>query len=229
MATTGLYTFNPSLGDLTIQAFQMCGVRPTALTQEHMQSALMAANLTNSEWAADGVNLWEVQAITVPLVQGTQTYSLSSNVVAILDLFITVGSGTTATDRYILPISRTEYASYANKLSQGFPTTYWHDRLLSPTLTFWPVPDGNETSFTYYALQQLQNSALANGSQVDIPMYYQWAYCLALAYRISFVWAPERTAQLGAVADVAFQKASNRNIEKGAVYIAPMLQSYWKI
>ena len=68
MATTGLYTFNPSLGDLTIQAFQMCGVRPTALTQEHMQSALMAANLTNSEWAADGERRFMFPSIRLMIV-----------------------------------------------------------------------------------------------------------------------------------------------------------------
>jgi hypothetical protein len=144
MTTSGTYTFQPSLGDVTLYAFNLVGVRPTALTQEHMQSAYMAANLVQAEWAARGVNLWKVEPVTQALTQGTATYSVSPSIITILDAYITVGTGSAATDRYILPISRTEYSTYANKTMQGFPTVYWLDRLQNPSVTLWPVPDGNE-------------------------------------------------------------------------------------
>ena len=143
MTTSGTYGFAPSLGSLTIYAFQLIGVRPAALLQEHLESAHMAANLVLADWANKGPNLWQIALTTVPLVQGTATYSVPGNIVNILDLYITVGTGSTAVNRYILPISRTEYASYADINQQGFPSTYWNDRLLAPTVTFWPVPDGN--------------------------------------------------------------------------------------
>jgi len=75
MTTSGTYNFNPSLGEVVLNAFARCGVRRTALLQEHMQDARFEANLMFSEWSNRGVNLWKVDLQSVPLVQGVTTYS----------------------------------------------------------------------------------------------------------------------------------------------------------
>ena len=147
MATSGTYDYSPSLGELTLYAFNLCGIRNTALLQEHMEAARTATNLMCARWSNQGVNLWTVDLVTVPLVQGQSTYTVDDTTVMILDAYITIAQGVSNTDRIILPISRTEYASYPNKQQQGFPTTYWFDRLMSPasnnqTINLWPVPDG---------------------------------------------------------------------------------------
>jgi len=74
MSTSGTYTFNPSLGELTIYAYQLIGVRPTALLQEHLDVARTATNMMFTRWSNQGVNLWQVDLVTVQLVQGTATY-----------------------------------------------------------------------------------------------------------------------------------------------------------
>jgi len=89
MATSGTYTFNPSLGELTLYAYNLIGVRNTALVQEHMQTARMATNLLLARWSNQGVNLWAVDLQTVPLVQGTSTYAVPNDTVMILDAYIT--------------------------------------------------------------------------------------------------------------------------------------------
>ena len=139
MSTSGTYTFNPSLGELTIYAYQLIGVRPTALLQEHMDVARIATNMMFTRWSNQGVNLWQVSQTITPLIQGTPFYSVDSSTVTMLDTYIRTVAGNNVTDRLILPISRTEYASYPNKAQQGFPTTYWFDRLLSPTVYLWPI------------------------------------------------------------------------------------------
>jgi hypothetical protein len=100
-----------------------------------------------------GVNLWAVDLITVPLVAGQSTYNVNLNTVMILDAYMQVdnGGGQT-TDRIIMPVSRTEYASYPNKEQEGFTTTFWFDRLISPnpTVTLWPVPDGSSAQYLKY-------------------------------------------------------------------------------
>ena len=58
--TSGTYMFAPSLGEITLYAYQLCGIRPTAIVQEHMQSARMAANMMLGRWSSQGVNLWTV-------------------------------------------------------------------------------------------------------------------------------------------------------------------------
>ena len=76
MTTSGTYDFNPSLGEITIYAYMNIGLRPTSLVQEHMESARMATNMMLSRWANQGVNLWAVDLIETPLVQGQATYTV---------------------------------------------------------------------------------------------------------------------------------------------------------
>ena len=224
MATSGTYTFNPSLGEIVLYAYQNIGVRPTALLQEHLDSARMATNMMLANWSNRGVNLWAVDLITTPLTQGTTTYPVDANTVMILDAYI-VSEGI---DRIILPISRTEYASYPNKEQQGFPTTFWFDRLISPTVTLWPVPDGSQTSLKYYRVRRLQDSDLQNSQQPEIPYLWLEAFADGLAYRLSRIWAPQLAPALKGQADESYDVAASQGIEQAQQYISPQLSGYWR-
>lgn len=228
MSTSGTYTYNPSLGEITLYAFNLCGIRNTALLQEHMESARMSANMLLGRWSSQGVNLWCVDLETIPLVQGTSTYSVPQNTVVMLDAYVVQNTGGAAINRLILPISRSEYASYPNPTQQGFPTTYWFDRLLSPTVTLWPVPDGTQTSFKYYRVRQIQDSNFTNGQQVEIPYYFMEAFAFGLAQRLAMIWAPDKVAILKPLADESYDIASRQNIETAQQYISPMVSSYFR-
>jgi hypothetical protein len=172
MATSGTYTFNPSLGEITLYAYNLIGVRNTALLQEHMEASRMAANMLCSNWSNRGVNLWAVDLVTVALVQGQASYDVDLNTVMILDAYMEIDNGGgQPIDRIIMPVSRTEYASYPNKEQQGFTTTFWFDRLIGtvspnkPTVTLWPVPDGSSAqNLKYYRVRQVQDAVLQNGT-----------------------------------------------------------------
>lgn len=229
MATSGTYTFNPSLGELTLYAYNLIGVRNTALVQEHMQTARMATNLLLARWSNQGVNLWAVDLQTVPLVQGTSTYTVPNDTVMILDAYITIAQGNSNTDRIILPVSRTEYASYPNKEQQGFPTTYWFDRLLDPTITLWPVPDGGEaTTLKYYRVRRLQDANYTSGQNVEIPYLWLEAFAYGLATRLAQVWSPDKVQIMKPFADEAYQIAADQNTEYVSQYISPQIQGYFR-
>lgn len=228
MTTSGTYIFNPGLGETVLYSYNRAGVRNTAIVQEHMEVARMAANMVLADFSNKGVDLWQVQLVTIPLVQGVATYALDPNTVVILDGYVTVTNGNVTTDRYILPVSRTEYASYPNKESQGYPTTYWNDRLLSPTVTLWPVPDGTQTSFNIYVLRQAQDSNFTNGQTVEIPYLWLKAFSDALSVELAVVWNPDRLTFLAPMADRSYQAAADQNIEQAQTYISPMVQGYWR-
>lgn len=211
-----------------IYALNLCGIRGTSILQEHLESARMSANMLLGRWSNQGVNLWAVDLQTVSLVQGTATYSVPADTVVILDCYVSIITGTSTIDRYILPISRTEYASYPNKAQIGFPTTYWNDRLLSPTITLWPVPDGNEASFSYYRVRQIQDAGFTSGQQVEIPYLFLEAFAYGLAQRLAIVWAPDRAPGLKALADESYQIAADQNEEVANVYVSPQISSYFR-
>ena len=227
MSLSGTYDYNPSLGEITLYAFNLCGIRNTELLQEHMESARMAANMMLGRWSSQGVNLWTVDLQTISLVQGTSTYAVPVNTVVMLDAYITTTSGGATTDRLILPISRTEYASYPNPTQQGFPTTFWFDRLLSPTVTLWPVPTGNETAFKYYRMRQIQDANFTGGQNVELPYYFLEAAAYGMAQRLAMIWAPDRVAMLKPMADEAYDIAASQNIETAAFYISPTISGYF--
>jgi hypothetical protein len=226
MTTSGTYAFNPGLGEIVLYAYMNLGIRPASLLQEHMDSARMATNMMLSRWANQGVNLWAVDLITTPLVEGQTTYAVDANTVMILDAYTTTDQGI---DRVIMPISRTEYASYPNKEQQGFVTSFWYDRLISPTITLWPVPDGtSSTILKYYRVRQIQDSNLQNNENVEIP--YLWLECFAdgLAYRLARIWNPQMAVALKAQADESYAIASNQNVENVGTYISPMIGGYFR-
>lgn len=229
MATSGTYAYNPGLGELSIYAYNLIGIRGTSLLQEHMEASRMATNMMLSRWANQGVNLWAVDLITTPLVKGQSTYSVDANTVVMLDAYIETDNGNgQPIDRLILPISRTEYASYPNKEQQGFTTTYWFDRLLSPTVTLWPVPDGTTTSLKYYRVRQIQDANLTNNQNVEIPYLWLEAFAYGLAQRLATIWAPDKIALLKPMADEAYAIAAAQNVETAQQYISPIISGYFR-
>jgi hypothetical protein len=226
MTTSGTYAFNPAIGEIVLYAYQNIGVRPTSVLQEHMESARMATNMMLSRWSNQGVNLWCVDLITVPLVEGQTTYAVDGNTVMILDAYTTTDSGI---DRVIMPISRTEYASYPNKTQQGFPTSYWFDRLISPSITLWPVPDGSSaTILKYYRVRQVQDANLQNGENAEIPYRWLEAFADGLTYRLARIWAPQMAQLLKGQADESYGIASAQDVEAVPTYISPMIGGYFR-
>lgn len=230
MTTSGTYTFNPSLGELTLYAFNLCGVRNTALLQEHFESARMASNLMCSRWSNQGVNLWKVDLVTQALTTGVATYPVTAETVVILDAYVTTTTSGQSTDRIIMPISRTEYASYPNKAQEGFPTVFWFDRLLSPTVTIWPVPDttSGPQTLKYYRVKRVEDSELTNAQTVDIPYLWMEAFAYGLAQRLAMVWAPDKIAILKPMADEAYAIAAAQNVETAQQYISPTISGYFR-
>jgi hypothetical protein len=230
MTTSGTVAYNPSIGEVVLYSFNLCQIRSTSLAAEHLNSARQAMNMMLSRWSNTGPNLWKVDTETITLVAGQSTYPVPADTIMILDMYARTPAGTSNTDRIMMPISRTEYASYPNKAQQGFPTVFWFDRLINPTVTIWPVPDGSgaPTTITYYRVTQVQDASLPGGETIDVP--YRWldAFANGLAYYLSRIWQPQLTAQLKAEADEAYTIAASQDTENVSVYISPMISGYFR-
>jgi hypothetical protein len=145
-----------------------------------------------------------------------------------LDAFVSTGTGADRIDRVILPISRTEYMSYPNKAQEGFPTTFWFDRQLSPTFTLWPVPDGSQTTMTYASVLRIEDANLSGSQEMDIPAIWLEAFAYGLAFRLAQIWAPEKMAILKPMADESYDIAAMQNIEQASQFISPQISGYFR-
>ena len=167
------------------------------------------------------------------------TYSVDPSTVVLLDAYVTTTqSASQPIDRIILPVSRTEYASYPNKQQTGFPTVFWFDRLIDasrsagspgPSVTLWPVPDGQSSQYLkYYRVRQIQDSAFTSGQTVEIPYLWLEAYAYALAFRLAIQWNPQKSMMLKPLSDEAYQVAAEQNVETAQQYISPQIQGYFR-
>lgn len=225
--TTQAFNFAPSLGEIVLSAFGRIQVRPAEITQSHMFTARMAANLLLSEWSNLQPNLWEVGLQSVPLIAGSATYSVTAETVMILDMYITYG--TPPIDRYINPVSRSEYAAISNKTAQGFPSQFWFDRLISPTITFYLTPDG---AFPYvakfYSVRQTQDADFANGLNVEVTYRHLEAYSAGLAWKLAETYQPALEDKLFARYQRAWNIASTQDTENVAMALVPGTSGYFR-
>lgn len=394
MTTSGTNSWFLDNAGVITEAFGRCGIRPTALTREHFISATRSLNLALQSWSNKGVNLFQVDLQSIPLIQGEATYTLPSNTVNILDAYIetyqlgstvnqapnfstninsnvvtvvqpshglvtsnwievvtqiaigglvlygfysvtvvdgntytivasknatstinnsgvvpsytTVGGNTTVTvslanhglapgeqfpvgvqtsvgsiplfgnyvvgavtdvntfsftaqyqaasgdtesensgqvqlqtqamsadpiDTIITSISRTDYASQPDKLSQAKPTTFWFDRLSPiPTVTLWNVPDQNGPyALFYYRMRRIQDAYAVSGQTADIPYRFLDALAAEMAYRLAGKYAPQFKTSLKEDMDLAWGQAANEDRERVQMFITPDMSGYFNM
>lgn len=194
------------------------------------------ANLMQVEWSNKGPNLWTVSEFVIPTVQGVATYQIPQQTIMVLNATIgTVASDGTQTEIVITSLSRTEYASYPIKTTQGRPTSYWFDRLIAPTITLWPVPD-NVYNLNVWLFSQVQDASVQGAGSFQIP--YRWldAACAGLAWRLARHYAPPELEQLRkqdyegvpGLHKGAYQIAADQDTEDTSLYLVPALSGYYR-
>ena len=103
-----------------------------------LKTARRSMNLMFADWANRGVNMWTFEQVTIPLVQGLNTYTIPTDTVDLLDHVIRTQANQQANqaDLTITRISIATYATLPNKLQQARPIQVWYQRLdgqISPT------------------------------------------------------------------------------------------------
>lgn len=224
---SGTTSFSPDLGSLSAFALGRCAVRRPEITAHNLADCAMAANLVLVDWSVDQPNLWGVELASVALVQGTATYTLPANLLLLLDAYITTSVGGTAQDRVIYGVSRTEYDAYPIKLNQAPPTVFWFNRIIPPTVTVYPVADGNGPyTLNYHGVFQDDDAILSGATGLDLPYRMFSAFADALAAKLSLTYLPDQYTQLSGVAERSYARARGQESENVPLYIVPGIQGY---
>lgn len=233
MTSSNQYLFEMDNASILIEAFDRCSIRPTALTRDQLLSGRRSLNLELISWSNKGVNLFNVYPFTVQIVQGQASYvqgsgvtNISANCVSMLDVYFSVidggGSGVNI-DRIMLPMSRTEYAEFPNKLAQGNPSMYWFQKTPTRTLTIYQPPAvGYPTNqISGYYLSTIQDANLGTGETPDVDKLSLDALCAKVAVRISVKYAPEKYDMLKKEAKEAWDEFAETNREDAPISIWP--------
>ena len=235
MTTSGTTAFNLSVLDLIEEAFERCGVE--VRSGYDLRTARRSLNLLSIEWSNKGINLWTVEQGSIPLTQGTISYTLPVDTIDLLDHVVRTGTGSNQTDINISRISVDTYSTIPNKNAQGRPIQVWINRqfgattptgVANPTINVWPSPEqSNFYTFVYWRLRRIQDAGNGDNTQ-DIPFRFLPCMVAGLAYHLSMK-IPEalsRTQMLKGVYEELWQQAADEDREKASLRIAPRVALY---
>ena len=207
--TSGTYTYDPQVVELVESGFERVGINADSINSDKLRQARRSLNLMFASWANRGVRLWAVDRQTQALTAGTATYACATGTVSLLDMVVIVSG----VETLIGPVDRFQYFAIPDKTSQGRPSLYWYERLITPQYRLWPVPDSSATySVAYYRLRRIQD-VLTSAETFDAP--YRWfdAIAAGLAARLAPMYAPDRIDTLERQANEAFGIAASEDVE----------------
>lgn len=223
MAVSGVANFNLDLSEIVEEAFERAGSE--LRSGYDLRTARRSLNIMFADWANRGVNMWTFEQGTINLVPGTATYNLPEDTVDLLEHVIRTGAGSVSTqaDLTITRISVSTYATIPNKLQQARPIQVWIERLETPRITVWPVPDNSQTyQFVYWRMRRIDNAGTGVNT-MDVPFRFLPCMVAGLAYYLALKLpnGPQRLEALKAQYDEAWQLAADEDREKAAVRFVP--------
>jgi hypothetical protein len=169
VATSGVYTFSPTLGELITEAGERAGIRPAAFGAEHLVSARNSMNYLTLEIATqDGDRVYAIDQETQATVAGTASYALASGSIDVLDERVTWTRTGDTVSTPLSRISQEDYLMIPDKTTAGDPSQFYvdHSVVNTPAIVTWPVADSVGT-LTYQRMRFIQD-AVALSDTADV-------------------------------------------------------------
>jgi hypothetical protein len=225
MATSGTYTFNLDIGDAIEEAFERAGLQLRG--GYDYRTARRSINLLMLEWQNRGLNLWTVQEGSQALTAGTSRYTLSGDVLDLVEAFIRTDSADVNNqfDQTLSRISISQYAHLSNKLTQSKPLQYYIEKDPSAiSVNLWPSPDDQKTyTLIYYYMQRVEDTGSPASNNIDVPSRFLPCLVAGLAYKLSIKYGPDtnRSTFLKADYEEQWTEAADADRGKASLYISP--------
>ena len=182
MATSGTATYNLTVNDVIQEAFDRIGGDP--ILGYNVRSARRSLNIMFSDWANRGYNQWTIELVQLSVTQGTNQYTLPSDLIDIINANVLIDN----TEYSMTRLGLNDYAAISNKTSQSRPTQFYLQRLNTPQVLIYPTPDQAYT-LRYYRMRKIQDitASTINGVEqnLDIPFRAFECMCAGLAYYLS--------------------------------------------
>jgi len=211
-------------------------------------NAAMSLNLLIKQLSTDGLKLWKICELIIPLTSGQTTYTLGGSTstlmydslnptVAITDKPLKAIQGfyrnmqsTPPIDTPVMLVSKQEYNVLGSKFSTGTANTIFYDpRKLNGVLYVYLTPDLNaQTNLELHIIAQLPIDDLT--SALDIPDFpNEWMNCLVwnLADQLALEYGVPMNArqEIGLRATAYKTLLSDWDVEASSTFFAPDFRS----
>ena len=121
-------------------------------------------------------------------------------------------------------ISRGDYLAIPDKDDQGRATEFFVDRLITPTVTIWPVPENSTDTLIYYRLIRMDDADESTNT-MEVPFRFLPCLVSGLAYCIAVKRAPARMADLKVSYEEDFFRAATEDRDRTSLQLVPTANS----
>ena len=126
------------------------------------------------------------------------------------------------TDYSIPRVSRDDYLTIPNKTTTGRVDQFFLNRLITPELKLWPVPDNNTDIIIFNRLTRIQDADTYTNT-FEVPFRFYPCLAAGLAYYLSLKRAPDRTQMLKMLYEEEFDRAAVEDRDRASFTIQPGL------
>lgn len=219
MATSGTTDFKLDVSDVIEEAYELLGLEMR--TGYDARKARRSLNIMFQDWANRGINLWKVEQVSEPMVQGQRQYQMGNGDIDVLESVVRRDG----TDYTLERITREDYLNLPQKSQTGRPTQIYVERTATPSFYVWPTPENSTDTVITYRIRRIQDAATLT-NDVDVPSRFIPPMVTGLAYYLAMKAAPERAQAMKMVYEEDFARAANEDSERGSMYIRPSYRSY---
>ena len=179
MSVSTTTDFNLDIDEIIQDAFEHLG--GPANTGQDSRTARRSLNLLLTDWSNRGILLWKTGFTNQTMTDGTASYSLAEDVVAVTEAIIRRDNQDIEMDR----ISMEEYLKIPDKTTTGRPIQFaTHRQRDNVDIYVWPTPE-NSTDIVRMWTVNRTNDFNNSSDNADVP--YRFLPCLVsgLAYYLS--------------------------------------------
>ena len=126
------------------------------------------------------------------------------------------------TDYSVPRVSRDDYLTIPNKTTTGRVDQFFLNRLITPELKLWPVPDNNTDIVIFNRLTRIQDADTYTNT-FEVPFRFYPCLSAGLAYYLSLKRAPDRTQMLKGLYEEEFERAAVEDRDRASFTIQPGL------
>jgi hypothetical protein len=126
------------------------------------------------------------------------------------------------TDYSVPRVSRDDYLTIPNKTTTGRVDQFFLNRLITPELKLWPVPDNNTDIVIFNRLTRIQDADTYTNT-FEVPFRFYPCLSAGLAYYLSLKRAPDRTQMLKMLYEEEFDRAAVEDRDRASFTIQPGL------
>lgn len=239
MTTSGTYSFTVTRDDIINASLRAIGVlaKGNVADATDLTNAGQALNLILKQWADKGAPLWAIQWVNLTLTAGQTSYTVGPSgdfnllyrPTRVISAYLRDNTIPTAPqDTTLEIISRQEYETLGDKLSQSITNQIYYDAQLPLGVVYTYNVPVDSTHILYMSVQRPIQDVTNGTDNFDLPQEWFLPLKWALAEELGSEYGISEKLQsyVATKASALRENAFNWSVEESSVYFTVDPQSY---